>query len=81
MFKSLSVLSDCLRPNGLQLASILKITADGNCSCKIKTLAPWKSYDQPKQLIKKQTLLCQQRKVHLVVKAMVFPVIMYGYET
>ena len=39
MFKSLSVLSDCLRPNGLQLASILKITADGDCSCKIKTAA------------------------------------------
>ena len=31
-----------------------KITADGNCSHKIKTLAPWKSYDQPRQNIKKQ---------------------------
>ena len=31
-----------------------KITADGDCSHK-KTLAPWKkSYDQPRQLIKKQ---------------------------
>ena len=31
-----------------------KITADGNCSHEIKTLAPWKkSYDQPKQYIKK----------------------------
>ena len=31
------------------------ITADGDCSHEIKTLAPWKkSYDQPKQLIKKQ---------------------------
>ena len=31
-----------------------KITANGNCSHKIKTLAPWKSYDQPRQNIKKQ---------------------------
>ena len=32
-----------------------KITADGDCSHEIKTLAPWKkSYDQPKQPVKKQ---------------------------
>ena len=32
-----------------------KITADGNCSHEIKTLALWKkSYDQPRQHIKKQ---------------------------
>ena len=32
-----------------------KITADGGCSHQIKTLAPWKkSYDQPKQTVKKQ---------------------------
>ena len=32
-----------------------KITADGDCSHEIKTLAPWKeSYDQPRQSIKKQ---------------------------
>ena len=32
-----------------------KITADGDCSHKIKTLAPWKeSYDKPRQHIKKQ---------------------------
>ena len=32
-----------------------KITADGDCSHKIKTLAPWKKrYDQPRQHIKKQ---------------------------
>ena len=32
-----------------------KITADGNCSHEIKTLAPWKqSYDQPRKHIKKQ---------------------------
>ena len=32
-----------------------KITADGDCSHEIKTLAPWKkSYDKPRQHIKKQ---------------------------
>ena len=42
-----------------------KITADGDCSHEIKTtLAPQKrSYDQSRQHIKKQTLLCQQRSI------------------
>ena len=32
-----------------------KITADGDCSHEIKTLAPWKkSYDQPRQHFKMQ---------------------------
>ena len=32
-----------------------KITADGDCSHKIKTLAPWKEcYDKPRQCVKKQ---------------------------
>ena len=32
-----------------------KITADGDCSHEIKTLAPWtESYDKPRQHIKKQ---------------------------
>ena len=32
-----------------------KITADVDCSHKIKTIAPWnKSYDQPRQPFKKQ---------------------------
>ena len=40
-----------------------KITADGDWSHEIKTLAPWKkSYDQPRQHFKKQTH-CQQRSV------------------
>ena len=35
-----------------------KITADGDCNHR-KTLAPWKKiYDQPKQHIKTETLLC-----------------------
>ena len=43
-----------------------KITADGDCSHEIKRhlLAPWKkSYDQPRQHIKKQGLLCRQRSI------------------
>ena len=57
-----------------------KITADGDCSHEIKTLDPWKkSYDQPRQHIKKQKHYFLT-KVHLV-KAMVFPVVIYGYES
>jgi len=45
-----------------------------------KTLAPWKkSYDQPRQHIKKQRHYFDA-KVHLV-KAMVFPVVMYESES
>ena len=41
-------------------------------------LAPWnKSYDQPRQCMKKQRSLCW--KVH-IVKAIVFPVVMYRCE-
>ena len=46
-----------------------KVTADGDYSHKIKTLAPWKnSYDQPRQHIKKQ-------RHYFANKAMVFPVV------
>ena len=44
------------------------------------SLSPWKeTYDQPRQHIKKQRHYFA-RKVHLV-KAMVFPVVMYGFES
>ena len=57
-----------------------KITADGDCSHEIKTLAPWKkSYDQSRQYIKKLRRYFAY-KVHLV-KAMVFPVVIYGCES
>ena len=57
-----------------------KITADGDCSHEIKTLAPWKkSYDQPRQHIKKQRHYFPTN-VHLI-KAMVFPVVIYGCES
>ena len=43
-------------------------------------LAPWKkSYDQPIELIKKQ-IHYFAAKVH-IVKAMVFPIVMYGCES
>ena len=58
-----------------------KITVDGDCSHEIKRhLAPWeKSYYKPRQCIKKQrhTLLTN---IH-IVKAMVFPVVMYKCES
>ena len=54
-----------------------KITADGDYSHESKMLAPWKkSYDQPRQHIKKQRYYFANK-----VKAMVFPVVMYGYES
>ena len=44
-----------------------------------KTLAPWKkSYDKPRQHIKKQRH--HSAKVHLV-KAMVLTVVMYGFKS
>ena len=40
-----------------------KITADGDCSHEIETLAPWKkNYDKPRQFIKKQRH-CQPRSI------------------
>ena len=57
-----------------------KITADGDCSHEI---TPWKeSYDQPKQHIKKLSKnvdITLSTEVHLV-KAMVFPLVIYGCE-
>ena len=44
-----------------------------------KTLAPWKkSYDQPREILKSRDIVLPT-KVRLV-KAMVFPVVMYGCE-
>ena len=58
-----------------------KITADGDCSHKIKRylLAPWKkNYD--KYSVSKSRDITSSTKIH-VVKAMVFPVFMYGCES
>ena len=57
-----------------------KITADGDCSHEIKMLAPWeRSYDQPRQYIKNQRHYFTSRV--LIVRAMGFPVVMYGCES
>ena len=57
-----------------------KITADGDCSCEIKRclLLERKAMTKLNSVLKNRdiTLLT---KVH-IVKAMVFPVVMYGYE-
>ena len=48
---------------------------------KLKMLASWnKSYDQPRQHIKKQRLFLFLPTKVCLVKAMVFPVVMYGCE-
>ena len=57
-----------------------KITADGNCSHEIKTLASWKkTYANLDSILKSRdiTLLTKVR----LVNAMVFPVVMYGSES
>ena len=46
---------------------------------KLKNTSWKKSYDQPRQYIEKQRLYFAN-KVHLV-KAMVFPIVMYGCES
>ena len=57
-----------------------KITADGDCSHEIKTLSPWKKKcGQPIQHLKIRDINLLA-KIPLV-KAMVFPVVMYGYES
>ena len=58
-----------------------KITADGDCSHKIKRhLLLGRKVDQSREHIKKQRQVTLPTKVHLV-KAMVFPVVMYGCES
>ena len=57
-----------------------KITADGDYSHEIKTLTPWKeSYDHLNSILKSRDITLPT-KVGLV-KAMVFPVVMYGCES
>ena len=58
-----------------------KITADGNCSHKIKTLAPWKnSYYQPRQYIKKQRHYFSNKGLSSQ-SCVFFPVVMYVCES
>ena len=57
-----------------------KITADGNCSHEIKTLAPWKKAMTNLDSILKSRDITLPTKVRLV-KAMVFPIVTYGCES
>ena len=57
-----------------------KITVDGDCSHKIKTLTPWKeSYDQPRQHIKHQRHYFANKGPSS--QGYGFPVVMYGCES
>ena len=57
-----------------------KITADGDCSHEIKTLAPWmKSYDQHRQHIKKQRHYFANKGPSS--QGYGFPVVMYACES
>ena len=58
-----------------------KITADGDCSHEIKRhlLLGRKAMTNPDSILKSRDITLPT-KVHLV-KAMVFPVVMYGYES
>ena len=56
-----------------------KITADGDCSCEIKTLLGRKVMTNLDSILKSRDNTLST-KVHLV-KAMVFPVVMYGCES
>ena len=57
-----------------------KITSDGNCNHEIKTLGPWKKHMTNLDSILKSRDITLPTKVRLV-KAMVFPVVMYGCES
>ena len=57
-----------------------KITADSDCSHEIKTLGPWKkSYDHPRQHIKKQRHTLPTKGPSSQIMA--FSVVMYGCES
>ena len=61
----------------ISLAS--KITVDGDCSCKIKRLLGRKAMTNPDSVLKSRDIALL-RNVFLV-KAMVFPAVMYGCES
>ena len=56
-----------------------KITADGNCSHKRHLLLRRKAMTKLESILKSKDITLPKR-VHLV-KAMVFPVVMYGYDS
>ena len=57
-----------------------KITADGDSSHKIKTMAPWKKVMTNLDRVLKSRDITLPTKIH-IVKAMAFLVVMYGCES
>ena len=57
-----------------------KITADSDCSHEIKTFAPWEKVMTNLDSILKSRDITLLTNVH-IIKAMVFPVIMYECES
>ena len=60
-----------------------KITMDGDCSHEIKRclILGKKSYDKPRQHIKRKDIILLTRCKVCIVKVMVFLVVMYGCES
>ena len=74
--ETMETVTDFILGGGVALKSLQMVTA----AMKIKTLAPSKkSYDQPRQHIKKRDITLPTN-VRLV-KAVVFLVVIYGYES
>ena len=57
-----------------------RITTDGDCSHEIKRHLPWRKAVANLDSILKSRDITLPTKIH-IVKAMVFPVVMYGYES
>ena len=55
-----------------------KITADGDCSHEIKTCSLEESYDKLDSILKSRDITLPTKVC--LVKAMIFPVVMYGCE-
>ena len=56
-----------------------KITADGDCNHEIKTLAPWKCLTKLDSILKNKDIILPINVC--LVKAMIFPGVMYGCES
>ena len=57
-----------------------KITPDGDCSHEIKTHAPWKKAMTNPDIVLKSRDIILPTKVH-IVKATIFPVVLYGCDS
>ena len=78
-FILLSLIKQNIRESG-KSSDLAKVTADGDCSHEIKTLAHLKETYENLDSILKSRDITLPTKVH-IVKAMVFPAVMYRYES